>query len=179
MRHAARLLVLVGALAVPASIMAKGRPQPPPCPTDVAAAVAQACPCDGGAQPWKNHGKYVSCVVRTRNALRKGGCLTPDVRRRMARCAARSTCGKAGAVVCCPVQPGTCSDPTPDGVKAGLCANDPAVPCDMDADCAKRPGHVTRDEASCVAGGGVSDGPGSVCDSACSPSGAFLDAAAL
>ena len=177
MRTTTQFLVLAGILMAPPGAIAKRPPAPTSCPTDLAAAVAQACPCEGGAQAWKNHGKYVSCVVRFRNSLRKARCLDDASRRTMARCAARSSCGKPGAVVCCPVHPGTCSDPTPDGVKAGSCANDPAVACDRDAECAERRGHVTRDEASCVAGGGVSDGPGSVCASACSPSGAFLGAA--
>ena len=142
MRHATRLLVLVAALAIPATLIAKGTPPPPTCPPDVVAAVDAACPCAGN---WKTHGAYVSCVGHERNALRKAGCLTAGVpKKSLVRCAARSTCGKPGAVVCCPVP-------------------------------AER-GHVARDVASCVAGGGVSDGPGSVCHSACSPSGAFLDA---
>jgi hypothetical protein len=179
MRTITRLLVLAGTLLIPAATIAKGKPQPPSCPPDLAAALTQACPCDGGAQGWKNHGKYVNCVVHFRNSLRKSHCLDSTSKRTLGSCAARSTCGKPGAVVCCPVHPGTCSDPTPDGVKAGVCANDPAVACDTDADCANRRGHVSRDEASCLAAGGVSDGPGSVCAAACSPSGAFLDAATL
>jgi hypothetical protein len=177
MRFATRLLVLAGVLMVAPGALAKGRPQPPSCPADVAAALAEACPCDGGEAGWKNHGKYVSCVARFRASLRRGRCLADAARRKMVPCAARSTCGKPDAVICCPVAPGTCSDPTPDGVPAGVCANDPALACDKDAECATRPGKVVRNEAKCAARGGVSDGPGSVCDSACSPSGAFLDAA--
>jgi hypothetical protein len=143
MRHATRLFVLVSTLALPAAILAKGKPQPMPCPPDVVAAVDAACPCAG---TWKNHGAYVSCVAHERNALKKAGCLNVGVPKKgMVRCAARSTCGKLDAVVCCPTHPGT--------------------------------GHVAKDAASCVASGGMSEGPGSVCQSACSPSGAFLDAA--
>ena len=143
MRHATRLLVLVGALAIPATLIAKGTPPPTTCPPDVVAAVEAACPCAGN---WKTHGAYVRCVSHEHNALRKAGCLTAGVpTKSLVRCAGRSTCGKPDAVICCPTQPGT--------------------------------GHVARDPASCVAHGGVSDGPGSVCHSPCSPSGAFLDAA--
>jgi hypothetical protein len=108
MRNAMRTIALFGALAVPTGLLARGPGQPIACPPDIAAAVAAACPCDGqplpsgGVQPWRNHGRYVSCVVRLRNALRKGRCFTDDSQRRtLARCAARSTCGKSGAVLCC------------------------------------------------------------------------------
>src|SRR5207247_4586446 len=49
--------------------------------------------------------------VHLRNALRKAGCLTADTRRTLARCAARATCGKETAVLCCTTETGTCSDP--------------------------------------------------------------------
>ena len=153
MRNATRLIVLFGALIVPAGLMAKGRPGPITCPLDIAAAIDAACPCDGqplpngGVQPWRNHGKYVSCVVRLRNALRKGRCFTDDSQRRtLARCAARSTCGKTGAVLCC----------LPGGEKVR-----------------------SRSEAQCAANGGTSAGTGSVCTATCSPSGAFLDQTAF
>ena len=143
MRHATRLLVLVGALAMPATSMAKHTPQPTNCPPDLFAAVEAACPCAG---TWKSHGAFVSCVAHERNALRKAGCLGKGATKKdLVRCAARSTCGRPDAVVCCPTQPGS--------------------------------GRVARDGASCVAHGGVDEGPGSVCHSPCSPSGAFLDAA--
>jgi len=166
MRHATRLLVLVGTLAIPATLIAKGKPQPVTCPPDAVAAIEAMCPCVG---TWKNHGQYVRCVVHARNMFRRGGCLTADQRTGLARCAARSTCGKPDAVVCCPVAPGTCTN--------GTCANNSAVSCHVDTDCATRPGHVTRDAATCDSNGGTSDGAGSVCHSACSPSGAFLDVA--
>jgi hypothetical protein len=147
-----------------------GRPQPVTCPDDVAVAIAEECPCDGkvmpdsSVQPWRNHGKYVSCVVRFRNALRKAGCLDDAARRTIARCAARSTCGKEGAVLCCVYEPGTCSDPVPgDMVAAGACSNDAALVCDVDADCTKSSGGIARDEAVCAERGGVVVGGGSVC----------------
>jgi hypothetical protein len=160
MRHATRLLALVGALALPTTIVAKGKPQPMTCPPDVAAAVAAACPCAG----WKNHGQYVRCVVHMRNALRKGGCLTDDVRKSMARCAARSTCGK-DTVLCCHYVLGTCSDPMPgDLVKAGVCSNDATLGCDTAADCTTSSSRVAHDATACMADGGVVvEGGGSVC----------------
>lgn len=117
-------------------------PEPGPCPTDAAVALIEACPCDGkvlangSVQPWRNHGQYVSCVVRLRNQLRKAGCLSDEMRRTVARCAARSTCGKTSVVRCCVSDTGTCNDPTPgDAMPAGVCSNDAARPCDVDADC--------------------------------------------
>src|SRR5262245_50867551 len=108
-----RPFVLAALLAVPALAEAK-RPEPITCPVDVALALAEACPCEGaptGNGPvvaWKNHGKYVSCVVHFRNALRKAGCLTQDDKRTIARCAARSTCGKADTALCCTLEVGLC-----------------------------------------------------------------------
>src|SRR5439155_23785037 len=171
MRSATGLFVLVGCVAFCSAVEAKGHPAPGDCPTDVAAAVGEMCPCAGktlsnaSVQPWKNHGQYVSCVGRYRNALRKAGCFTDDsVRRTFARCAARSTCGKADAVICRFSDAGKCSDPTPgDGTGAGTCSNDPAKACDASADCTKVRAQTAPDEASCVGAGGVSGGAGSVC----------------
>jgi hypothetical protein len=177
MRHAIAALVLTAGLALAGSAWAKGRPEPVSCPADAALALAEACPCagkampDGSVQPWKNHGQYVSCVVRLRNKLRKAGCLTDEARRSIARCAARSTCGKTSAVLCCLVEgTGVCNDPMPgDLVAAGTCSNDALLPCDTDVDCTKTRSTVAKDEAACVAAGGavVPEG-GSVCE-ACSP----------
>jgi hypothetical protein len=54
MGNATRLFVLLGALAVPAGLLAKGRPQPITCPPDVATAIAAACPCEGRMLPNAN-----------------------------------------------------------------------------------------------------------------------------
>ena len=156
-----RKAVLLALLALPVGVraMGKGHPDPGSCPTDVGAEVATRCPCDGQ----KNHGQYVSCVVHMRNALRKAGCLSTDERRTMARCAARSTCGK-DAVLCCTSTTGTCSDPTPgDGTKAGVCSNDRSLACDAAADCTETKARLAPDEATCTQGGGTASGQGSVC----------------
>lgn len=176
MRYAAILLV-AGCLALPALVEAKGRPAPVSCPEDgdVGAMLSEACPCDGKllptgeVEPWRNHGKYVSCVVRLRNALRKAGCLDDTAKRTIARCAAKSTCGKPGRVLCCAYDLGECSDPMPgDLVAAGVCSNDPALACDTAADCTKSSASLASDEAACTERGGVAVGGGSVCD-ACPP----------
>jgi hypothetical protein len=178
------LLAIIALLAVPATGLAmgngkgNGKPAPVTCPADgnVVGAIAAECPCGGkvlpdlSVAPWKNHGKYVSCVVRYRNRLRKAGCFGDDdtLRRTIARCAARSTCGKS-TVLCCTYDLGTCNDPAPgDLVAAGTCSNDAAVVCDTAADCTKSSAHIAHDSAACVADGGTDVGSGSVC-SACPP----------
>jgi len=154
-----------------AAVMAGATPALAECPADVGAALAAACPCDadGQGQAWRNHGKYVSCVVRYRNDLRKAGCLDDAAKRTIARCAARSTCGKEGAVLCCVYDTsGTCSDlVSGDLTKAGVCSNDAAVACDTATDCITATGpKVSRHAERCTDKGGTVVGGGSVC-SAC------------
>lgn len=163
----ATAIVLAG--AVPALA------QPPggggTCPPDVGAALAAACPCaaNSQAQPWKNHGQYVSCTVRFRNQLRKDGCLDDAAKRTIASCSARSTCGKTGAVLCCVYDTsGTCNDPVPsDGTAAGTCSNAATTACDTNVDCITATGpKVSRHDTKCTDHGGTVVGTGSAC-SAC------------
>lgn len=166
-----RIMTIVGiALLVGASsAAAKPPPKVTECPADVGASLVATCPCDGPGQglAWKNHGGYVSCVVRYRNALRKAGCLTDEAKRTIASCAARSTCGKAGAVLCCAYDTsGTCDDLLPgDGTAAGVCSNDATVACDTATDCitASGPPRVVRHAEKCTDRGGTAVGGGSVC----------------
>jgi hypothetical protein len=137
------------------------------CPEDPAADIAAACPCDADSngQGWINHGKYVSCIVRHRNELRQQGCLDAQTQKLIARCAARSTCGKDGAVLCCIYDTsGTCSDTVADGVKNGTCSNDATIACDTATDCITSTGpKVKRQSATCTDHGGTVVGTGSVC----------------
>src|SRR2546423_1507580 len=89
-------MMMVALLGVPAAALAD-------CPPDVGAALAAACPCgaDSNSQAWKNHGQYVKCVVQFRNDMRKQECADKATLRTIARCAARSTCGKEDAILCC------------------------------------------------------------------------------
>jgi hypothetical protein len=152
--------VLVGAAAMPA-LAQEG------CPPDVGAALAAACPCaaDSGNAAWRNHGKYVSCVVRFRNDLRRRGCLDAHANGQIARCAARSTCGKPDTVLCCVYDTsGTCSDTAPgDTVPGGDCSNDPSKACDTATDCVTVRGPKVTKADLCAARGGTSIGAGSVC----------------
>jgi hypothetical protein len=180
MRRTIAMGVVVALLGIPGGAWAAGRgngrgkPEPMPCPEDVDAAVAAACPCEGtmapdeSVTPWRNHGQYVRCVVKYRNQLKKSGCVASDERREMARCAARSTCGKADRVLCCITTTGTCDDAAPNGVPEGLCSNDQDVGCDTDADCTESQARVTDGEVECDERGGTVTGAGSVC-APCSP----------
>jgi hypothetical protein len=158
------VLFALGAIVLTAgSALAQGE-----CPEDVGAALGAACPCDAdaGGKAWKNHGQYVSCVVRFRNDLRKDGCLDAQSQRTIARCAARSTCGKEGAVLCCVYDTsGTCDDAAPgDGTAAGVCSNNAETACDTDADCVTVSGpKLKRSEEVCTDHGGTAVGGGSVC----------------
>jgi hypothetical protein len=131
--------------------------------------VDATCPCagpsdgSGGSIAWRNHGQYVRCVAHAvRDAARAAG-----AKRRcgkaLVRCAARSSCGKDGAVACLVPAGGTCVD--------GACSDDPAVACLTDAECAASACSVLSGD-ECTALGGVG-GPGSCCSA--SPSGAFVD----
>ena len=160
------LVWLIGAILLATAMPAAAQN----CPLDAGAALAAACPCadDGHGKSWKNHGQYVSCVVRFRNDLRKQGCLDDAAKRSIARCAARSTCGKDGAVLCCVYDAsGTCNDPTPgDTIAAGTCSNDATHACDTDLDCVTATGpKVSRHEDHCTNKGGTAVGGGSVCSS--------------
>src|SRR4030095_10352369 len=75
--------------------------------------------------------------VHLRNDLRKAGCLDDAAKRTIAKCAARSTCGKKESFTrCCFYDTsGVCSDPVADGVAAGTCSNDVTIACDTSTDC--------------------------------------------
>ncbi len=171
-----RSFIWVSVFAVLASAGTALAVKPPlldECPADVATAIADQCPCEGrsggqaAVEPWKNHGKYVSCVVRYRNLLRKSNCLDAEAKRTIARCAARSTCGKEGAVLCCVYDTsGTCSDALPgDGTPEGVCSNDETKACDTAIDCVVATGdpRVKRRAERCTDRGGTPVGEGSVC----------------
>jgi hypothetical protein len=131
------------------------------------AAIQATCPCAGKTDPsgtvtaWKNHGQYTSCVTRERNRQAKQlqiskSCLNDT------SCAARSTCGKRSGFVTCRI-PDVCSDPTPDGVAAGTCADAPTIACDTAADCPVLHCSIKSSSDLCSAKGGIS-GVGSCCD---------------
>jgi hypothetical protein len=139
----------------------------------VRAAVDAECPCAGtddgagGITPWKNHGRYVRCVAHAVRAETRAAAIKRRCVRGAVPCAARSACGKRGAVPCVTGVPDTCV--------GGSCSNDPVKACAVDADCTVLACEVS-DPDDCTAGGGTVRS-----ESCCfgSPSGAFLDEVSL
>ena len=99
----------------------------------VQAALESECPCDlgvpGGTAAARNHGRYVSCVSHVLNRLKKADTIPKNCKGKIQRCAARSVCGKEGAVTCLIPQLGTCDTTT------GTCVEDALLLCTTDADC--------------------------------------------
>ncbi len=59
--------------------------------------LAQLCPCAGPAGttvPWKNHGKYVSCVANVANDFVAAGLITQAAKDALVSTAGQSSCGK-------------------------------------------------------------------------------------
>jgi len=58
--------------------------------------IAQLCPCEGPRgtnQPWKNHGKYVSCVAHATGTFLDLGLITEEEKDALVSAAAQSDCG--------------------------------------------------------------------------------------
>ena len=64
---------------------------------DARAAAAAECDCATAS----SHTGYVDCVARVANAAVRAGRLRAQCRLAVVHCAARSTCGRPGAVTCC------------------------------------------------------------------------------
>ncbi len=121
----------------------------------VRAQIATECNCtDQG----RNHGQYVSCVVQAINRAVANG-LPVNCKGTIARCAARSSCGKGGFVTCCFAYPGRCRN--------GKC-QDRVTPCTAPEQCPIiNRCRVSATAPLCTAKGG-SPGSGSCCDATCS-----------
>src|SRR5262245_43040304 len=100
------LLLFSGPLGTRADGQQDGTDGGPPCgevPGDAEAveatrALADAmCDCASAT----NHSDYVSCVDAVAAQAVQDGSLRPECSGLVVACAARSTCGKAGAVTCC------------------------------------------------------------------------------
>jgi hypothetical protein len=136
-------------------------PTPPPTPETecerarcaVQATLDEECPCNLAA----NHGSYVRCVAQVVNRLAKAGTIAKNCKGKIRRCAARSVCGKEGAVICQIPRVGSCDGATcPDGTA-----------CVSDADCGTKC-KIKRSAEQCLARGGmVTDSP--TCCADCSP----------
>ena len=58
--------------------------------------LAQLCPCEGArgsAKPWRNHGKYVSCVAKSTKVFVSQGLITETEKGDIVSVAAQSSCG--------------------------------------------------------------------------------------
>ena len=58
--------------------------------------IPQLCPCSGprgSSEPWKNHGKYVSCVAKTANSFRDALLISEEQKDEITSAAAESSCG--------------------------------------------------------------------------------------
>lgn len=58
--------------------------------------IVQLCPCDGqlsSAEPWRNHGMYVSCVAKATNSFVKQGLMMNAEKGDIVSAAAQSSCG--------------------------------------------------------------------------------------
>jgi hypothetical protein len=114
------------------------------------------CPCDDAT----NHGRHVSCVARTIRRLWQQGDIPTNCKGKIQRCAARSTCGKEGAVTC--LRPTSTCDPT-----LLTCASDPNVPCTTDLECGARCS-LKRSADRCTEAGGTV-GSSTTCCANCGP----------
>ena len=116
------------------------------------------CPCDAAT----NHGKHVSCVAHVLKRLSKDGTIPTNCKGKVQRCAARSTCGKAGFVTCViTTEIGTCD------LVTGTCVEDPALVCAADADCVLASKcKIKSSEERCLARGGTV-GTASTCCAEC------------
>lgn len=123
----------------------------------VQAAISQNCSCDGAS----NHGRYVSCVAHQVKALAANGTVPMECKGKITRCAAKSTCGKAGFVTCTRQRLGTCN------VSTGTCVEDPTLLCTSDANCVLGTTcSVKRSAEHCTNAGGTI-GTTSTCCSSC------------
>jgi hypothetical protein len=120
------------------------------------------CVCDASGD--SNHGQYVSCVAHAVNTLAKDGGLPTNCKGKLTRCAARSTCGKAGRTTCLiPNEFSTCGDDL-------ICDHDGVTPCTVDTDCVVSVRcKVARSDEQCAERGGTANGPGTCCSTCATP----------
>jgi hypothetical protein len=93
-----------GMLAVAVFVAVPGIASAKRCDNDAAGAAARgaaAAQCDCATA--ENHGQYVKCVGDVAKTRASNGQLPTECKGEVARCAAKSTCGKPEAVTCCRV----------------------------------------------------------------------------
>ena len=142
--------------------------EPPDCEPArcaVQSAVDSQCPCFGvpTGTASANHGRYVSCVAHAVNKLSKQGDVPTNCKGKIRRCAARSICGKEGAVICRIPRLGTCDTST------GTCVENAALACTSDADCVlEMRCKMKRSADLCMEKGGIVDTTATSCCPGCS-----------
>lgn len=156
-------LVLAAAAVLVAMPAAPVSAQAPDCEAArcaVQAEINQHCSCEQAS----NHGRYVSCVAHVVKRLSRDGTVPTQCKGKIKRCAARSTCGKAGFVACTITELGTCSDAAPgDGTAAGTCDEPAGQACDTNADCVISSRCTTKSSAELCTSLGGTPGAGSCC----------------
>src|SRR5262245_39435167 len=100
-KEGAMKFLVHGALAVGLVLASTGIASAKKCNDDAAVAAARAaaeakCSCATAS----NHGTYVSCVAHEADELASSGDLPKECKGVVTSCAAKSTCGKSGAVTC-------------------------------------------------------------------------------
>jgi hypothetical protein len=120
----------------------------------VQATIAANCPCAAD-----NHGRYVSCVAHAVKQAAADGTIPINCKGKVVRCAARSTCGKDGFVVC--QIPTDACDPT-----TLHCVGDTSIACTTDLDCGSKC-KIKSSTDRCVALSGVVNETATNCCAAC------------
>jgi hypothetical protein len=148
------------------SAWAKTDCEPVRCNAQLQADIS-ACPCPSDNS--SNHGRYVSCVAHAVNAFVASDPTIPrNCKGKVVRCAARSTCGKPGFVVCnIPVVFGTCdlSSGTPGTCSLGTSTTGT---CLADTDCVvESTCKIKSSEQRCLDRGGTVDPNSTTCCAAC------------
>lgn len=135
--------------------------EPARCNADLQADISN-CGCPDS----DNHGRYVSCVAHAVKRAADGGAIPKNCKGKVTRCAARSTCGKPGFVVCripvygtCDLTTSTCSTGT-SLLEDGSCTAD--TDCLVETKC-----KVKSSEDRCLSAGGTSDSTASTCCATC------------
>jgi hypothetical protein len=151
------VLALVSALVLSLSaapVMAAVDCEPNRCDAAVQTDLGN-CPCPESS----NHGKYVSCIAHRVNQLARDGVIPTNCKGKITRCAARSTCGKPGFVVChLPVD--TCD------LTTFTCTENPTQTCATDLDCGFKC-KIKSTDTHCTDLGGTVDTSTNTCCAAC------------
>ncbi len=156
MRLIGASFLAIGLALASANALAQTDCEPARCA--VQAAINAACDCTTAT----NHGRYVSCVAHVVKQLSIDGTIPINCKGKVKRCAARSTCGKAGFVTCSIPVPGTCD------LTTFTCVGNATVACTTDAQCTTSRCKIKSTAEGCTAAGGTV-GTSATCCANCAP----------